>query len=594
MKNTKCRNFANEVYRWYSAVSKYFETSVFREFNRKLYFIERRPLMYRRDIITYSTSTVLVLLAAALHLMDELNIVIFPVNALVFFLYTTMIILWAANMESRILRTESKRLFRMITALLIGYIGARTLKYEIFYNNPTAVAYIRYFYYFFSINVVHLVFQTTLLVGKSERESTNKWWKLLWIPTELLVLLVLTNDCHSLIFATDIPQSVETYKPGFYIIVIYLLTLTLASLYSTIRATRHMRSPWPIILPITTLAILVTYTFLYIFEPPFFYYFKIAFKSAEFNILMIILFIESLVFTRLIPSNRGYERFMKLSSLQIGLADKNGKIILASDGGPDVSPQMIDEALGSPLLIDDDTILESANIQGGKSFWFVDLSDFNALKKHLVELNEEMLNENEILKANNALRKKMVQVEEQRKIRDHLQRRLKPQFDQLRNILMNLPEDEDAFEEKLKHACFIDVYIKRYSNLFLLTKNKKLLDLDELRLAFSESLDYLSLTKLKTSLDWDIAGIYNARVCLAFYEIFQYALEFYMPGVDCVYVSLKRINKVPELHIKITGARAKSFLDEYGQAHEKIGISISESIGKDEINLSARLERRDS
>ena len=285
---------------------------------------------------------------------------------------------------------------------------------------------------------------------------------------------------------------------------------------------------------------------------------------------------------------------MKLSSLQIGLADKNGKIILASEGGPDVSPQMIDWALGTPLFIDEDTLLESANIQGGKAFWFVDLSDFNALKKHLIELNEEILNENEILKANNALKKNMVQVEEQREIRDHLQRQLKPQFDQLRNILMNLPEDENAFEIKLKHACFIDAYIKRYSNLFLLTKNKKLLDLDELRLAFSESLDYLSLSKVKTSLDWDIAGMYNAGVSLAFYEIFQYALEFYMPGVDSVYVSMTRKIKVPELNIKITGARAKSFLDEYGQAHEKIGIRINESIGKDEINLSARLERRDS
>ncbi|MFR1323762.1 MAG: hypothetical protein ACLSBL_01505 [Ezakiella massiliensis] len=67
-----------------------------------------------------------------------------------------------------------------------------------------------------------------------------------------------------------------------------------------------------------------------------------------------------------------------------------------------------------------------------------------------------------------------------------------------------------------------------------------------------------------------------------------------MPGVDSVYVSMKRKIKVPELNIKITGARAKSFLDEYGQAHEKIGIRINESIGKDEINLSARLERRDS
>lgn len=285
---------------------------------------------------------------------------------------------------------------------------------------------------------------------------------------------------------------------------------------------------------------------------------------------------------------------MKLSSLQIGLADKNGKIILASEGGPDVSPQMIDWALGTPLFIDEDTLMESAAIQGGKAFWFVDLSDFNALKKHLIELNEEILNENEILKANNALKKNMVQVEEQREIRDHLQRQLKPQFDQLRNILMNLPEDENAFEIKLKHACFIDAYIKRYSNLFLLTKNKKLLDLDELRLAFSESLDYLSLSKVKTSLDWDIAGMYNAGVSLAFYEIFQYALEFYMPGVDSVYVSMKRKIKVPELNIKITGARAKSFLDEYGQAHEKIGIRISESIGKDEINLSAHLERRDS
>lgn len=334
--------------------------------------------MYRREIITYISSTICVMIACALHLMDELNIVGFPVNALVFCLYTAMIILWEANMESRILRTESKRLFRAITALLISYIGARTLKYEIVYNNPTAVAYIRYSYYFFSINVVHLVFQTTLLVGKSERESTGKWWRLLWIPTELLVLLVLTNNYHSLVFATDIPLSVKTYKPGFYIIVIYLLALALASLYFTIRASRHMRSPWPIILPITTLAILVAYTFLYIFEPPFFYYFKIAFKSAEFNIIMIILFIESLVFTRLIPSNRGYEGFMKLSSLQIGLADKDGKIILSSDGGPNVSPQMIDQALGSPMLIDEDTLLESANIQGGKAFWFVDLRDFNA------------------------------------------------------------------------------------------------------------------------------------------------------------------------------------------------------------------------
>lgn len=39
MKKAQCRNFANEVYRWYSAMSKYFETSLFRKFNHKLLYM---------------------------------------------------------------------------------------------------------------------------------------------------------------------------------------------------------------------------------------------------------------------------------------------------------------------------------------------------------------------------------------------------------------------------------------------------------------------------------------------------------------------------------------------------------------------------
>lgn len=39
MKKAQCRNFANEVYRWYSAMSKHFETSLFRKFNHKLLYV---------------------------------------------------------------------------------------------------------------------------------------------------------------------------------------------------------------------------------------------------------------------------------------------------------------------------------------------------------------------------------------------------------------------------------------------------------------------------------------------------------------------------------------------------------------------------
>jgi hypothetical protein len=65
----------------------------------------------------------------------------------------------------------------------------------------------------------------------------------------------------------------------------------------------------------------ILYTFSYVINKDFFVYIKTAIASAEFNVLIIILFIEALVFTRLIPSNRGYDKFLRLSSLNIGIMD---------------------------------------------------------------------------------------------------------------------------------------------------------------------------------------------------------------------------------------------------------------------------------
>lgn len=209
-------------------------------------------------------------------------------------------------------------------------------------------------------------------------------------------------------------------------------------------------------------------------------------------------------------------------------------------------------------------------------------------------MSEDMLSENELLKAKSTLEKDMVMVEEQKEIREHIHMKLRPQFDQLKYILLNLPEDEEMFEIKLKHACFLDVYIKRYSNLFLITKNKKTLNLAELKLAFCESLDYLKLSNVNTSINWSLDGWFDAKYCLSLYEIFQYAMEFYMPGIDSLHVSLYRKDNIPTLKIKITGVEPKSFLREYKSVYDKREIVIGEDIGDEEINLLISLERRHS
>ena len=510
--------------------------------------------MYRKEILSYITCTFFVLLAMTLHLLEFFGVITFSVNAIVFFLYTAMILLWDRIMESRILRTQSKKYFMMVTFLMIGYLAVRTLKYEILYDNLVAIKYARYIYYFFSLNIIHLVFFISLMIAKSEHEPISNWWHLLWIPTESFVILVLTNDFHGLAFSTDVPLGVGAYKPLFYIIVLYAAILTIASLVSALRASMSL-SPWSLALPILPMLLWILYTFSYVINKDFFVYIKTAIASAEFNVLIIILFIEALVFTRLIPSNRGYDKFLSLSSLNIGIMNMDGDIVFAPKEGPSVTPDMIRASMGKARKVDEDTYLESAKIKGGMSFWFIDLKELNSLKKQLYALNESLMSENELLSADKKLKEKMAKLEEQNEIRSYIDSRLSDKFNFLKIVMDNLPEDEEAFERALKRACITSAYIKRYSNLFLLSKKDKNIAMAELGLAFTESLNYLSLSGVKTKINWQSETSLDIDAALAIYEVFQRILEVNYHALKAVDVNLVNDD---EVEIKISADKVKT------------------------------------
>ena len=511
--------------------------------------------MYRKEIISYITSISLVLLAMSLHLLEYFGVITFSVNAIVFFLYTIVILLWERIMASRILRTQSKKYFKMIASLMIGYLAIRTLKYEILFDNMLAIKYIRYIYYFFSLNIIHLVFFISLMVNKSEREHISSWWHLLWIPTETFVLLVLTNDLHGLAFSNDVPLGVEAYKPLFYIIVLYAAILTIASLVSALRASRSMRSAWPVVLPLLLMLLWILYTFSYVINRDFFVYIKTAIASAEFNILIIILFVEALVFTRSIPSNRGYDKFLRLSSLNIGIMDMDGNVVFAPTKMPPVTAEMIHASLGKATKLDKDTLLESARISGGESFWFIDLKELNSLKKRLYALNESLMSENELLSADKKLKEKMAKLEEQNEIRSYIDSSLSDKFNFLKIVMNNLPEDEESFEAVLKRACITSAYIKRYSNLFLLSKKDKNIAMAELGLAFTESLNYLSLSGVASKINWQSDSALDIDTALAIYEVFQRILEVNYHALKAVDVNLVNDD---EVEIKISADELKS------------------------------------
>lgn len=500
--------------------------------------------MDRKETVTYCISILFVLVAALLHLLDASGRIHFSIQIVVFCLYTSVIFMWRRNMENRMVRAASIRCFQSISYLLVLYLALRTLKYEILLENPVAIRYIRYGYYFCTLNIVHLVFTASLMIGKSEREAIDRRWRFLWIPTELFVALILTNKFHGLAFSLT-AQGVREYRPIFYAVLVYISILAAMTLMFTLKPSFEteafrMKKFRQILWPIVILILWILYTFFYIFDWEPFRPIKLVFPSTEFNILAVLLFIESLVFTELLPSNRWYERFATMSALNIGIMDRSGSMMVRPKNGPNVDAALVLRALEHPVAISPDTLIESAAIEGGYSYWFTDLSDFNALKAQLSALNEEMMSENDLLHANNTLREKRAKLEEQEAIRSAIDAKLRPQFQKLGAVIEDLPEEELEFERALKDACVYNVYIKRYANLYLLSKTKSTLPLAELRLAFSESMDYLRLKGVETALDWDVKDELDAALCLEAYELFETIVERHIVGLSAIAVHLEK------------------------------------------------------
>lgn len=533
--------------------------------------------MYRKEILIYLFSVLFIALAALLHIFDERQALPFTVITLVFFLYALVILLWARHMENRVLKASVARRFKTIAILLIGYLGTRTLKYEVLIQAPAAMPRIRYIYYFFILTVVHMVFLTSLNVGRSERDSIDKRWDLLWIPTGLLILLILTNDLHGLVFVTGgQAPGFRQYGPVYLFTNVYILLLAALTLVITSKQSLAEKRLKSISLPLLVLGICFLYTLLYIIDWPPFHYVKIAFQSAEFNILTVVLFIESLVFARLIPSNRDYESFLSMSSLNMGMMDLKGHMVLQPTRGPKVDAEEVRRASERALAVNENTLLESSSIHGGTCFWFADLTDFNRLKSQLVAANEEMLSENELLMANNKLQEKMAKVWEQREIRETIHRKLQPQFTGLKAIMDHLPDERQAYEDALKDACILNVYIKRFSNLYLLSRNKGFLPLSELRLSFEESLDYLRLKNKVTSVHWDGTGGVDAASGIGLYAAFEKILESYLSSLSAVFVHLKEDGSLYRLAIYVESTADISLLNELKALFPAGGMTLSE------------------
>lgn len=466
----------------------------------------------------------------------------FSSNGIIFTLFTAAALIWLYQLKRRLVQSEIRRNLMATAALIIFWMTLRTIKYEFIPREHDFLRYAWYLYYVPQTFGVLLAFLSVLHVGRYYDHPIDRRWKLLYLPALGIVIMILTNDLHQLAFRFSGARKnwVDdyTYGPFYYIAMLWVAVLMVASLILTFvrcRVAVNRKKIWIPLIPIG-MAFFLFFSFLLKVNREILFMYRVP----EICCLIYAVFVESLILVHLIPSNDCYGELWNASTIGAGIMDYRDEICFRSEKSLEVTPQQIRQAQNGEVLLKDNQIsLQSHAIQAGYGYWTRDISQINRLNKELEELGDVLAEENTMLEAENRIWEKRLRIEEQNKLYSHLARSVKKQIEELSEILDTLPREEADFEKRMKYACILNVYIKRHSNLLLLSHQSRYIHSDELRRALTESLEYVQFYGIKTYGSYCGAGKLSGEVVLLTYQLFEAALEAALPDTGAILVHLE-------------------------------------------------------
>lgn len=463
-------------------------------------------------------------------------------NSIIFVLYTIATLIWLMQINRRISGRQEKSYLICTAVFIIMWMACKTIKYNFTLKGSVMERYLWYIYYIPQTFIVLMVFFAVLYIGMPEDKKISRWWNMLYIPAGIISIAVMTNDIHQNAFI--FPGGVYgldgydyTYGPVYFASVVWLGIMFAAILVAVMIKCSVSAGKKRLWVPLIPLIMLLLYFVLCLAFPG--YSPEKIIKVPEMISLCFASFIECLIITRFIPSNDGYEWFWENSGVRAGIMDNEGRIVLCTGENAKVAAEEIERAIDGEIMLDDGvTTLNSRKIRGGYGYRLRDISEILEMSRQMEEMGDILAEENAMIEAENQLAERKSRIAQQEKIYGCIAVELKSQIDEINEIINGEYESEDEFINHMKYACVLNVYMKRYTNLFLLAGSDGCADLGELFLAIEESLTYIKACDIQAYGAYSGEGRVHADNILSCYRFFENVIEWLMPELKAIMVDV--------------------------------------------------------
>lgn len=502
----------------------------------------------------------LILLAGVLHLVeaDPWWTINKPLACLGPMIYVGLLLGWGISLDHRLTDRRVKGLLFASIALMILWFVLRCAKYDFFDAYDLVLRWLWYSYYIPMNFLPTLSLLAARFIGRDAGRSFRRELLLLLIPDALFTALVLTNDCHQLVFGFQPGfenwSGDYTHLPLFFVLYGWMAVQYVGALgiiFYKCRISRSRRLVW---LPV--IWVLVAAFFFFWYNATQFLPIRKPFEITEMTCIIIAAVWESCIQTGLIPSNIGYREFFSASTVDAQIIDRDGQVQFSSEGTASLTDSQRHSAMTAPLLLESDTQLQSRAIHAGRIFWNDDLTVIHKLNRELKEARAALAEENDLIQAENEMKEEQARLQEQNRLYDSMADSVRPQLEKIRHLLDGLTPEAPDFARRLSLACVLNAYIKRHSNLMLLAEKETAADAAELGLCIRESMDYLTDCGVLCSFQQSGTGHIPLHLLCRAYETFEDAVE---PALQSLYALLVRLsleNGIWTLRIVMDGPAA--------------------------------------
>lgn len=484
------------------------------------------------------------------------------------FIYIGLFGAWGVSVWRRIVQKQIRRYLLAASVLIVFWLTIRTIKFHLGMNfNVNRQLW--YAYYIPMLFIPLMALFVALSLGKAENYHLPRWTAALYIPTAILVLLVLTNDSHQLVFTfppgTDIwTDKSYAYNTGYWFVICWEALCAAAAIIIMLFKCRIPQSRRVLWLPLVPFGVSLLYGLMYIAGVP--WLMTLAGDVTVMQCLLYTAVFESCIQCGFIQSNTGYDLLFPVSTISAQIVDKNYNVVYSSVSVSKLPKPVLRQTETGTVALDRNTLLKGNAIRAGFVVWQEDVTELADAIDELKANQEQIKHANDVERENYNTKRLISQLREKNRLYDLLQQQTAKQNALLNGVLEAYCQTVEESERKklLAKAAVFGAYIKRRGNLVFLGEQNKLLPAAELSLCLNESMQNLELMGVICELTLKLEGMIAIDTATRIYDMFQSVVEAALEGLTGIWVHVSERTGDVIAHIEAVSPANLSAIDLYG------------------------------